>query len=98
MPGPRFLQRRTPQRDALFLATLRSGRSNAGAARVAGYALRTLYTWRDRDPAFAAAWNAAAQDGVDTRVAAAPATPPWQPEPGPQKTAFDSAAHIVLYG
>jgi len=97
MPGTRYLQRRTPQRDEKFLATLRGGGSNARAAKVAGYALRTLYTWRDRDPVFAAAWNEAAQDGLDTRVTP-PAAPPWEPEPGPQKTAFESAADIVLYG
>src|SRR5262249_6021769 len=97
MPGTRYLQRRTPQRDEKFLATLRAGGSNARAAKVAGYALRTLYTWRDRDPVFAAAWNGAAQDGLDTRVTP-PAAPPWQPEPGPQETAYESAADIVLYG
>src|SRR5262245_34283594 len=98
MTGPRFLQRCSPQRDELFLDTLRYGRSNARAAKVAGYALRTVYTWRDRDPQFAAAWNEAIQDGLDTRLAAPPGAPPWQPEPGPQQTAYDSAADIVLYG
>src|SRR5262249_24589797 len=53
---------------------------------------------RDADPAFAAAMEAAEQVELDALQAQPPVVPTWQPESGPQKTAYESAADIVLYG
>ena len=42
-----------------FIVTLAAGRSVALAARAAGMSRKSAYALRGRDPAFAAAWNAA---------------------------------------
>jgi hypothetical protein len=57
--------RRTPEAEAKFLAALRLGKSIAAAARAAGIGRRTSYDWRDRDPAFASAWDEAWDVGTD---------------------------------
>ena len=42
-----------------FIVTLAAGRSVTLAARAAGMSRKSAYALRGRDPAFAAAWNAA---------------------------------------
>jgi hypothetical protein len=95
MTDTRF-QRRTPERDKRLFDALRAGLSNASAAAAAGYSKRTLYFWKENDPAFAALWDAAEKAKVGALPAMVPAE--WQPNPGPQREAYESAADIVLYG
>ena len=57
--------RRTPEAEEKFLAALRAGKSIAAAARAAGIGRRTAYDWRDRDAAFAAAWDESWEIGTD---------------------------------
>jgi Terminase large subunit, T4likevirus-type, N-terminal len=95
MTDTRF-QRRTPERDKRLFDALRAGLSNASAAAAAGYSKRTLYFWKEKDPAFAALWDAAEETKVGGLPAAVPAE--WQPNPGPQREAYESGADIVLYG
>ena len=57
--------RRTPEAEAKFLAALKLGKSIAAAARAAGVGRRTVYDWRDRDPAFAAGWDESWDIGTD---------------------------------
>ena len=57
--------RRTPDAERKFLQALRVGKSIAAAARAATIGRRTTYDWRDRDPAFAARWDEAFDEGTD---------------------------------
>jgi hypothetical protein len=57
--------RRTPKAEAKFLDALRAGKSVGAAARAATIGRRTAYDWRDRDPAFAARWDEAFDEGTD---------------------------------
>src|SRR5438093_6838251 len=57
--------RKSPETEEKFLAALRAGKSIAAAARAAGIGRRTAYDWRDRDAAFAAAWDEAWEIGTD---------------------------------
>ena len=54
----------TAEAKATFLKALAEGGSIAGAARACDRATRTVYEWRDRDPAFAEAWDEALQHAV----------------------------------
>jgi hypothetical protein len=63
-PRSRRNSRRTPA-EAKFLGALRLGKSIAAAARAAGIGRRTSYDWRDADARFAAAWDAAFEEGSD---------------------------------
>ncbi len=49
-----------------FIAALSTGAQVKAAAEAAGIHRRTAYNARDRDPAFARAWDQAAQDGAAT--------------------------------
>jgi hypothetical protein len=64
-PRPRRNSRQTPDAEAKFLAALKLGKSIAAAARAAGFGRRTVYDWRDRDPAFAAKWDEGWDVGTD---------------------------------
>ncbi|MBI1211874.1 MAG: terminase [Alphaproteobacteria bacterium] len=57
--------RRSPAGDARFLVALENGHAVAAACQAAGYARASVYAWRREDPAFAAAWDAAAQVASD---------------------------------
>jgi hypothetical protein len=46
-----------------FLEALAAGATVADAVKLAGVGYRTVYTWREKDPAFAADWEAAYQQG-----------------------------------
>jgi hypothetical protein len=48
-----------------FIVTLAATRSVTLAARAAGMSRKSAYALRTRDPAFAAAWNAAARAGAE---------------------------------
>ena len=48
-----------------FLIGLGEGLSVAGAAKLAGVGRQTVYDWRKRDAAFAAAWDDAIETGTD---------------------------------
>ena len=48
-----------------FLAAHKLGMSVVNAARVAGVERRTIYRWRDKDPAFAKAWRQAREGLVE---------------------------------
>lgn len=48
-----------------FLTALGEGLSVAGAAKLAGVGRQTVYDWRKRDAAFAAAWDDAIETGTD---------------------------------
>src|SRR5215216_3939315 len=80
-------QHRTPERDKVFFAALRSGLSNARAAKAAGYALRTIYFWRDVDPDFAALWRETEKARFDDLLALETEAK-WLPNPGPQAAAY----------
>lgn len=56
---------RTPKKDALFLAALRTSGNVTIAAEAAGYARRSVYEWRDADPDFSAAWDDALGEAAD---------------------------------
>jgi hypothetical protein len=56
---------RTPERDQRFLNALSDGASVKAACDAAGYGRRTAYDWRERDPAFRAAWDDAVEEGTD---------------------------------
>lgn len=49
----------------LLLAALREGLSITHAVRSVGIARSTAYKWRDDDPAFAAEWDEAVEEGCD---------------------------------
>ena len=57
--------RKTPEAEAKFISALKVGKSIAAAARAAGVGRRTVYDWRDRDPAFAEAWDDGWDVGTD---------------------------------
>lgn len=62
---------KTPARTAVFLDALAEGLSVSSAAKAAGVPLRTIYGWREADPAFAAEWTAAYTIGADNLEAEA---------------------------
>ena len=57
--------KRSAKRDGLFLGHLTATGNVSASARVAGYQRRTLYGWREQDAEFKAAWEDAAEQGVD---------------------------------
>lgn len=70
-PRARFNAREIARLKAAFVRALahggpgRIGLSVAGACDKVKLATRTAYTWRDLDPAFRDAWDAAAADGTN---------------------------------
>jgi transposase-like protein len=56
---------RTPEKEAAFLDALAETASVTRACETAGIARRTAYDWRDADPEFAKAWDAAVQLGTE---------------------------------
>lgn len=66
--------RRTAKKDAWrepFLATLRQTGNVSESARTAGVGRTFVYAERERDEAFAALWDDAVEDGMDTLEAEA---------------------------
>ena len=57
----------TSDRAVTFIVTLAATRSVTLAARAAGMSRKSAYALKARDPAFAAAWNAAARAGTGRR-------------------------------
>ena len=55
----------TAKKQATFLDALRQGYSISHAAMLTGLSRETMYRARRRDPAFAAAWDDAAESGAD---------------------------------
>jgi hypothetical protein len=68
-PKPRPAQRRrraiTPKEREKFLEALGAGWSVTHAAERGGHKRQKFYEWRDRDEAFAAAWEEAVEAGTD---------------------------------
>ena len=62
---------RTLRAREIFLSVFRDTCNVSEAARAAGVARRTVYDWRDADPAFAIAWDEAEDEAVDALEAAA---------------------------
>lgn len=56
---------RTDRARETFLAEMRATCNVSHSARSAGVGRRTVYDWRDADPAFAAAWDDAEEEAVD---------------------------------
>lgn len=56
----------TNEREEAFLAALRDGSSVTAAAAVIGMSRGYMYQYRDANPEFAAAWDDAAESGVDS--------------------------------
>ncbi len=54
-----------PHERALFCDLIAQGLTVASAAQGAGVSRRTPYDWRERDPLFAAAWQAAEEGKTD---------------------------------
>jgi hypothetical protein len=57
--------KKTPKRIDIFLETLATGYSVTAAATAAGVNRYTVYQWRSIDPAFAAQWESALEQGTD---------------------------------
>jgi len=55
-----------PDRDQVFLNTLRNGMSIRAACEASGYTRSAAYERRANDAAFAAAWDAAYEEGTDS--------------------------------
>jgi len=64
MSGHR-VHRITPKKTAAFLDALRSGLSVSHAARLTGFSRTTWYLARRDDPALAADWESACEEGAD---------------------------------
>lgn len=62
---------RTNRAREMFLDELRKTCNVSHAARAAGVGRRTVYQWRDADPAFAEAWADAEEEAVDALELAA---------------------------
>jgi hypothetical protein len=56
---------RTPKKDSVFFAALAQGEPVGSAAIEAGYSRSSVYEYRKADSAFAAAWLAADEEGVE---------------------------------
>lgn len=56
---------RSKKSDEIFFAALADGYSVSHAARLAGYSRRTVYDYRQDEPAFKQAWDDALEDGAD---------------------------------
>ena len=56
---------RTDEKRARFLAQLADGQSIGAACKAGGFVRDTAYRWRKEDPAFAAEWDAAIEQGTD---------------------------------
>lgn len=56
---------RTPKKKAAFLEALAQTASVCRACQLARLGRRTVYDWRDADPDFAKAWDAALERGTD---------------------------------
>tara|TARA_A100001037_G_scaffold255092_1_gene240513 strand:- start:6435 stop:6836 length:402 start_codon:yes stop_codon:yes gene_type:complete len=54
-----------PRKKKIFLETLVETVNVTLACRQAGIPRRTAYDWRETDPAFAARWDAALNEGID---------------------------------
>lgn len=66
MPDENGVSDQQPQpASERFLTALGEGMSVAGAAKLAGVGRQTVYDWRKRDAAFAAAWDDAIETGTD---------------------------------
>lgn len=57
--------KKTPERMQLFLDRLAEGDTIGVAADRCDLGYGTVYDWRKLDPAFAAAWDAAVEKGID---------------------------------
>lgn len=57
--------KRTEKATERFLEALRTGASVSKAAAAAGVGRSTAYEWREADPAFSAAWDAAFEEWTD---------------------------------
>lgn len=57
--------KRTDTREQKFLSVLRSTCNVTEAAKSAGVGRRTVYEWRDADPAFREQWDDAEQEAAD---------------------------------
>lgn len=62
---------KTSVRTTAFLDALADGLSVSDAAKAAGVPIRTIYNWREGDPAFAAEWATAYTIGADNLEAEA---------------------------
>lgn len=58
--------KRTVRRDNRFFDALERGLGVTESARVAGYARRSVYEYRDKDTEFAARWQDAVQNHIET--------------------------------
>jgi hypothetical protein len=56
---------KTPASEARFLDALRKAKSIGAAAKAAQVDRRTVYRWREADPAFAESWDEAWDVGTD---------------------------------
>lgn len=56
---------RTPENRVAFLETLARTANVTGTCDTVGFARNAAYDWRQSDPEFAAAWDAALQRGVN---------------------------------
>jgi hypothetical protein len=65
---PRRLGEWTPDKAVTFIVSLAARRSVTLAARAAGMSRKSAYALKARDPAFAAAWTAAAKAGAKGSV------------------------------
>ena len=66
LPSPRDTPTRATEPEAAaFLTAVAAGSTPTGAARKAGIHRATVYRWRDSDPAFRDAWDAAHSAKVD---------------------------------
>src|SRR4051812_36081217 len=77
-PRPRRAGEWTPDRVVTFIVTLAATGSVTLAAREVGMSRKSAYALKARDPAFAAAWNAAVKAGKGDK-ADKPDTPPAPP-------------------
>ena len=64
MPN-RNLAHWTPKKTAAFLENVEKTANIAGSARAVGMSRASAYERKSRDPAFAAAWNEAVENGLD---------------------------------
>jgi hypothetical protein len=58
-------QKDSPEMREKFLQKLRDGHTPGKAAALCGLGRRTVFDWKDKDKAFAAAWFDAAEMGID---------------------------------
>lgn len=78
-------QRTTDHARHTFLETLRDTANVSAAARAASVNRRTVYSWRDENPDFAADWDEALEEATDALEAEA------------RRRALDGVAKAVFY-